>query len=123
MDLNSFVSVASLNDSIREFTQEQRTEFNYYEIMGAVSRSVVEYRVEHHMNQKQLSELLGVSQSMVSKYESGDYNISIRALNELCARLGFHLDVRITMPEQPTSAHSPVVADMDSFPEEYMLSA
>ena len=92
-----FKNASAMIDALRDtLTPQEAVEYRYYEILGNISRMLVEYRINNNLNQKQLSSLLDVSQSMVSKYESGDYNISIRALNELCGKLNIDLDIRMT---------------------------
>lgn len=89
----------AIDDIFEEFSPEQKIEARYYEILCTISRKLVEYRIKHNLTQKQLSEKLGVAQSVVSKYERGDYNISIKTLNELCGKLGLSLEINITDPE------------------------
>ncbi len=38
---------------------------------------------------------MGVTQGMVSKWESRDYNFTIRSLNEICEKLGLNLLVEL----------------------------
>lgn len=40
-----------------------------------------------HMSQKEFATYMGVSQSMVSKWESREYNFTTKALNEICKKL------------------------------------
>ena len=47
------------------------------------------------MTQTALAEHLGVTQAMVSKYESGDYNISLKAAFELFEKLGLRFSCTI----------------------------
>lgn len=85
-------------------TQTQKEEYDFYSVLGDISRTLVDYRIRHDLNQKQLAQMLNVSQSMVSKYESGDYNISVRALSDLCAKLGFELQISIEDKQKMQSA-------------------
>ena len=85
-------------------TQTQKEEYDFYSVLGDISRTLVDYRIRHDLNQKQLAQMLNVSQSMVSKYESGDYNISVRALSDLCAILGFELQISIEDKKKMQSA-------------------
>ena len=122
---NGFVDAfAAINEIFGELTPEERIEERYYDILNNISIALVEYRIKHNLNQKQLSEKLGVAQSMVSKYESGDYNISIKSLNELCGKLGFSLNVNISIPEETENTDSPDVSDMNSMlAENYVLAS
>ena len=118
-----FVNAFTIFDSFPELTPEEKIEKNYYDILGDISITLVEYRIKHNLNQKQLSEKLGVAQSMISKYESGDYNISIKALNELCGKLGFSLDVKMNAPEEVVPVESPAMSDMNNLISNYPLVA
>ena len=55
-------------------------------------------RHEMGLNQKQMAELLGVTQGMVSKYESGEYNFTIGTLNEICGKIGLVFEPVIHNP-------------------------
>lgn len=69
------------------YTAEDR----FYDLLNKISIAVVEYRIAHDMSQSQLAEKLGVSQAMVSKYESGDYNFSLKTLIDLFDKLDIPL--------------------------------
>ena len=69
----------------------ETAEGRYYELLDRIAIAVVEYRMEHKLSQKMLAEQLNISQAMVSKYESGDYNISLKSLVELFDRLGLNV--------------------------------
>ena len=56
-------------------------------------------RAKRNMTQEQLAEKLGVGQSMISKYESGTYNWSIRSLSEVSSKLGLDLTLSIDEKE------------------------
>lgn len=40
-----------------------------------------------NMTQKEFAEYMDVSQGMVSKWESREYNFTIKSLNEICEKL------------------------------------
>lgn len=44
-------------------------------------------RVRRNMSQKEFAEFMGVSQGMVSRWESGEYNFTISSIVEICSRL------------------------------------
>ena len=47
------------------------------------------------MTQKEFAAFMGVTQGMVSKWESRDYNFTIRSLNEICEKLELDLCVEL----------------------------
>lgn len=47
------------------------------------------------MTQNEFAKYLGVSQGMVSKWEGGDYNFSIKTLAEIAERLNMELAVEL----------------------------
>lgn len=85
-----------IDSIIEEKNLSDSEEFRYYSILGEISSKIVDYRIEKELSQEQLADLLHVSQVMVSRYESGDYNISIQKLNHICHVLGLRLDVSIS---------------------------
>ena len=72
-----------------------KAEQSYYNILYKISTKVWEERIKKNMNQKQFAEALGVSQAMVSKYESGDYNFTIHQICKLCDKLDLSVDLVI----------------------------
>lgn len=61
------------------------------EALAKVSTMIFKARIDRGMTQKEFAELLGVSQGMVSKWESEDYNFSIEALAKICEKLDWDL--------------------------------
>ena len=105
------------------YTAEDR----YYEILNNISIAVVDYRVKHGFSQKQLAEMLDVSQAMVSKYESGDYNISLKALVSLLDKLNIRMNIdfdgasAVSEPELKESPYLRYDAEDDASLEEEAL--
>lgn len=84
-----------IESEIPEMTSDQRREYELYMTLGSIASTIASYRVVHGLSQKQLANALGVTQAMVSKYESGEYNFTIKTLHELANKLGmvFHCEV------------------------------
>jgi DNA-binding XRE family transcriptional regulator len=61
----------------------------------AFAATLLRYRAEHDLSQRQLGERLGVSQPRVAKLESGEHNPSIETIIAAVRQLGieFALDV------------------------------
>lgn len=68
--------------------------------LAFISASIELRRKDLGMNQKQFASFMGVSQAMVSKWESGEYNFTINTLNEICSRLGLEFDPTLYNPHQ-----------------------
>lgn len=90
-----------LNDPIFE-----GLDTTYYDLLNKLAVALVDYRMEHDLSQKQLGEVLGVTQAMVSKYESGDYNISMKAMCDLTRRLNIPFSIKIGEEALPVKQHS-----------------
>ena len=67
--------------------------------LAKISAQIERCRVDMGMTQKEFAEYMGVSQGMVSKWESRDYNFTIRSLNELCEALNLSLGIEIKHKE------------------------
>ena len=57
------------------------------------SIQLVKYRKEHNLNQSGLAKELGITQPMVSQYESGTNNITVKRLCEICEKIGVRVNV------------------------------
>ncbi len=69
------------------------------EILAIVSGRIQLRRIEMGLDQKQFAKLLGVTQGMVSRWESGTYNFTISTLVNICEKLGLSFDPQITTKE------------------------
>lgn len=69
------------------------------EILAIVSGRIQLRRIEMGLDQKQFAKLLGVTQGMVSRWESGTYNFTISTLVNICEKLGLSFDPQITAKE------------------------
>lgn len=67
-------------------------------VLSKISSAIVKQRIDLGMTQKQFAEYMGVSQGMVSKWESEDYNFSIKSLAEVAVKLDLDVDVSLSEP-------------------------
>jgi len=74
-------------------TDETKEMFELDDILYGISIKIFDYRTNKGWTQKQLAEVLGVKQSMVSKLESGEYNPTIEQLWKISKKLGWNFKV------------------------------
>ncbi len=73
--------------------EEGRENKELYDIYYKISTAIFIYRTRRNLSQKKLAEKLGVTQTMVSNFESGDYNYTVEQLWKISQKLGFRFDV------------------------------
>lgn len=61
-------------DDIDEVTKQ---EFELSDILVDIACKIINYRLDNNITQKELADRLNITQAMVSKLESGEYNPSI----------------------------------------------
>jgi len=72
-------------------------------------------RIEMGLDQKQFAKLLGVSQGMISRWESGTYNFTITTLVNICEKLGLSFKPQITSKEIEEAVSQKVVFTVFNF--------
>lgn len=72
-----------------------RGELNAALALGEISSTIRLKRDSLNMNQKEFAKMMGVSQSMVSKWENGEYNFSIENLANICDKLDLSFDISL----------------------------
>ena len=55
--------------------------------LAKISAKIERRRLELNMTQKEFAAYMNVSQGMVSRWESREYNFTIKTLNEICQKL------------------------------------
>lgn len=74
-------------------------------LQAMIAAEISTRRQELNLSQKELAAKLGVSQSLVSRWEKGDVNFTISTLEAIAAALG----LKLQSPIQPTQVkHCPV---------------
>ena len=76
---NSFIQ--SLADSL------SRSDIIEITLKNTIVHTLICSRIEKSMNQKQFAQFMGVSQAMVSKWESGDCNFTVETIAKICDKL------------------------------------
>ncbi len=66
--------------------------------LAKISAKIERCRLELGMTQIEFAKYMGVTQGMVSKWESRDYNFTIKSLNEICQKIDLTLSVSMERP-------------------------
>jgi transcriptional regulator with XRE-family HTH domain len=69
--------------------------------LANISAKIERRRIELGMTQKEFAEYMGVSQGMVSKWESREYNFTVKSLNEICLKLNMQMCIDIQSTYTP----------------------
>ncbi|MCC8161718.1 MAG: helix-turn-helix domain-containing protein [Lachnospiraceae bacterium] len=80
-----------LNEQMKD--PEFRAEYDALEPEFSFMQAMIDARRETGITQKQLAEKTGISQSDISKFESGGGNPSIKTLRRLAAGLGMRVKI------------------------------
>lgn len=64
-------------------------------LMAQISTAISKERLRLGMNQTEFANYIGATQSLVSRWEHGDYNFTIQKISEIAAIL--NLDINISM--------------------------
>lgn len=65
-------------------------------LTSQVSSAIIRERLRLQMTQGEFAKHIGVGQSQVSRWESGDYNFSLNKIAEIASALNLSVDIDIT---------------------------
>lgn len=83
---------ASEVDIFSDLSREEKMETD---MLAYIALKIHERRIEMGMSQTEFAKMNKVSQAMVSKWESGEYNFTIQALAKIFANIGLNLSFDI----------------------------
>lgn len=63
--------------------------------LAKISVRIERCRIEKGMTQQEFAEYMGVTQGMVSKWESREYNFTIKTLHEICQKIDLELSISL----------------------------
>lgn len=88
-DFQDFLSENMKNPEFRE-------QYDALEPRYAIIRAIINERIKGNLSQKELAERIGVTQSNISRFESGTYNPSLAFLQKIAKGLGkeLHMELR-----------------------------
>lgn len=99
--INDLLSALSISLSAEDLQLSSLT--------GTICGEITSQRIKRGMTQKQFAEFMGVSQGMVSKWESGDCNFTIQSLVHIASKLNIPLQSPFKLDRHSYEAHSNVV--------------
>lgn len=114
-DLRELLQIFEENLSTADITSAR--------LLSEISSVIVKSRIDMGMTQKEFAEHMNVSQSMVSKWESSDYNFSIKALAEVASKLDLEVNVRLYKSKvvEMQSGSNSNIKHFYSLPQENLL--
>lgn len=87
-------------DFVNEFaSNEVKERFEFDDILYNISMKIFDYRTSHDLSQKELAKKLEVTQAMVSKLESGQYNPSVEQLWKISKKLNLKFTISLEAKE------------------------
>lgn len=102
MSNNSLSNQLGLNDLLQLFEDNVTvSDIIASNVLGSISASIVEKRLQYNMTQKEFASHMCVSQGMVSKWEGGDYNFTIKTLADIAEKLDMDLTVKLVSDKKP----------------------
>ncbi len=75
--------------------EETKQEFELSDILVDIACKIINYRLDNNITQKDLADKLNITQAMVSKLESGEYNPSIGFLFKIASKLDWKFQLII----------------------------
>ena len=74
--------------------------------IAKISMFIYQYRQDLNMTQKAFAEKMGVTQGMVSKWESADYNFTIETIAQIAEKLNVTFDIEFAPESEYLQSHS-----------------
>lgn len=88
---------------------EELARFAYADLLAYIATFFIKYRFEKKLTQKELAQLLGISQVMISKIENGKWNFSIEKLNNYVRKINAKLVLKIESESTIEISKSPLI--------------
>ncbi len=88
------------NERMFDFISDHITKSDIYaaSVLGKISAFIINSRMEKNMSQAEFAKLMDVSQGMISKWESAEYNFTVESIAQIVSKLNYSFDLQF-MPE------------------------
>lgn len=99
--------MANTNNEMFHFLASYVSKSDIYaaKAIAKISMFIYQYRRDRNMTQKAFAEMMGVSQGMVSKWESADYNFTIENIAQISEKLNVTFDIVLTPESEYLRGH------------------
>ena len=98
--INTKVAV-SIEDLVKDLAANMsKTDLVELTTLLELSNSIEAKRKNNGWTQKEFAKKMGVTQGMVSKWESGEYNFSVKGLAEISIALDMEFKCQLIKPEE-----------------------
>ena len=78
------------------FTELSSADMNLNNIKASIALAIAKKRLSDGLTQKEFAKKLGVSQSLVARWENGSHNFTIESLNIIASKLDFNFSVEFS---------------------------
>ncbi|AZT91266.1 XRE family transcriptional regulator [Caldicellulosiruptor changbaiensis] len=100
--MNELIKLESPYKIVEKYVNEEdKKYFELDDILVNIALSLINYRIKNNLTQKELAQKLGMTQAMVSKLESGEYNPTVKMLYEISKALGLEFKVELREKTEP----------------------
>lgn len=94
MNSNYAKPIGDLVESFAEHIGE--ADLYYAKALGSITSAIVKKRVSMNMTQRQFAQYMNVTQGLISRWESADYNFTVKTIAEICEKLNLNLEIDLT---------------------------
>lgn len=91
-------------------------------LMSQISGAITSERLKRNMSQKDFAEYIDATQSLVSRWEKGNYNFSINKIADILTKLGLNADFKVckSSVSEDDMVTSEVSCSIIQFPAKYV---